>query len=102
VGFSVGVQCGVQCGGSVWGFRVWGSAGVIVAGVIGAGGSVSGFSVWVQCRGACRGLFWDTGESFLGRLPPGGSSPGGSHFSIGKREYKWNRYSEMSDIWRNE
>ena len=44
---------------------------------------------------------WDTGESFLGRVPPRVQRRV-SHFSLGKREHKRNRYAEMSGIFRIE
>jgi hypothetical protein len=41
------------------------------------------------------------GQSFLGRVPPWVQRRV-SHFSLGKREHKSNRYAEMSGIFRNE
>ena len=57
------------------------------------------------CLGDClRGTLshlWDTGQSFLGRVPPRVQRRV-SHFSLGKREHKRNRYAEMSGIFRIE
>ena len=58
------------------------------------------FVLGVCWRGTLSHL-WDTGQSFLGRVPPWVQCRV-SHFSLGKREHKRNRYAEMSGILRIE